>query len=56
MTMVQMWRNTARALIDRRGITALEYVVLMAAMIPAVIIGAKALGVRVGELIDTVVF
>ncbi|MBD0273169.1 MAG: hypothetical protein ICV73_14735 [Acetobacteraceae bacterium] len=49
-------RTASRALIDRRGATALEYVVVMAAIIPVAVAGYNVIGTVAAALIARVSF
>ena len=49
-------RHAARALADRKGATVLEYVVIMAAIVPVAIAGYNAIGARVRALVESVSF
>ena len=49
-------RNAARAFTDRKGVTALEYAVIAAAIVPFAIAGFRAIGLRVAALVASVNF
>ena len=53
--MAQLLRDAKRALADRKGVTSLEYAVMLMAVSPAVIMGYRNLAGGLGRLLALVV-
>ncbi len=53
--MARLLRDAKRALADRKGVTSLEYAVMLMAVSPAVIIGYQNLAAGLGRLLALVI-
>ncbi len=53
--MARLLRDAKRALADRKGVTSLEYAVMLMAVSPAVILGYQNLAGGLGRLLALVV-